>query len=385
MKIRVLVVDDSAFMRKVITDMIHLQKEIEVIDTARNGSEAVEKVKTLKPDVVTLDIEMPVMDGLTALEKIMEKDPLPVIMLSSLTKEGADATIRSLELGAVDFITKPSSVFKINTEDVKNELVSKIVMASKISMKSKSLRKSLDFKKEKDDNVTKSYSGSSTQSTSSGFTSRNSVENTSNTVEYGSKRGLGGNRIDKIVAIGTSTGGPRALQSVIPRIPGNINASFIVVQHMPPGFTKSLAERMNTLSELSVKEAEHGDVLKQGWVYIAPGDHHLKLKKSGQEWIIQLSQDELVSGHRPSVDAMMYSIADNKIGNVVGVIMTGMGADGAKGLARVKQENKGFVIAQDEESCVVFGMPKSTIQLGVVDRVVTLNDIANEIVRAVGV
>lgn len=385
MKIRVLVVDDSAFMRKVITDMIHLQKEIEVIDTARNGSEAVEKVKTLKPDVVTLDIEMPVMDGLTALEKIMEKDPLPVIMLSSLTKEGADATIRSLELGAVDFITKPSSVFKINTEDVKNELVSKIVMASKISMKSKSLRKSLDFKKEKDDNVTKSYSGSSSQSTSSGFTSRNSVENTSNTVEYGSKRGLGGNRIDKIVAIGTSTGGPRALQSVIPRIPGNINASFIVVQHMPPGFTKSLAERMNTLSELSVKEAEHGDVLKQGWVYIAPGDHHLKLKKSGQEWIIQLSQDELVSGHRPSVDAMMYSIADNKIGNVVGVIMTGMGADGAKGLARVKQENKGFVIAQDEESCVVFGMPKSTIQLGVVDRVVTLNDIANEIVRAVGV
>lgn len=385
MKIRVLVVDDSAFMRKVITDMIHLQKEIEVIDTARNGSEAVEKVKTLKPDVVTLDIEMPVMDGLTALEKIMEKDPLPVIMLSSLTKEGADATIRSLELGAVDFITKPSSVFKINTEDVKNELVSKIVMASKISMKSKSLRKSLDFKKEKDDNVTKSYSGSSTQSTSSGFTSRNSVENTSNTVEYGSRRGLGGNRIDKIVAIGTSTGGPRALQSVIPRIPGNINASFIVVQHMPPGFTKSLAERMNTLSELSVKEAEHGDVLKQGWVYIAPGDHHLKLKKSGQEWIIQLSQDELVSGHRPSVDAMMYSIADNKIGNVVGVIMTGMGADGAKGLARVKQENKGFVIAQDEESCVVFGMPKSTIQLGVVDRVVTLNDIANEIVRAVGV
>lgn len=385
MKIRVLVVDDSAFMRKVITDMIHLQKEIEVIDTARNGSEAVEKVKTLKPDVVTLDIEMPVMNGLTALEKIMEKDPLPVIMLSSLTKEGADATIRSLELGAVDFITKPSSVFKINTEDVKNELVSKIVMASKISMKSKSLRKSLDFKKEKDDNVTKSYSGSSSQSTSSGFTSRNSVENTSNTVEYGSKRGLGGNRIDKIVAIGTSTGGPRALQSVIPRIPGNINASFIVVQHMPPGFTKSLAERMNTLSELSVKEAEHGDVLKQGWVYIAPGDHHLKLKKSGQEWIIQLSQDELVSGHRPSVDAMMYSIADNKIGNVVGVIMTGMGADGAKGLARVKQENKGFVIAQDEESCVVFGMPKSTIQLGVVDRVVTLNDIANEIVRAVGV
>lgn len=373
MKIRVLVVDDSAFMRKVITDMVHLQKDIEVIDTAKNGQEAIDKIKSLKPDVVTLDIEMPIMDGLTALERIMDNSPLPVIMLSSLTKEGADATIRSLELGAVDFITKPSSVFKINTEDVKNELISKILMASKITMKPKgSIKKIPEFKKEKDDSMTKSNMrfGAETQSIGSDLTNR---------------RGLGSGKIDKIVAIGTSTGGPRALQSVIPRIPGNVNASFLVVQHMPPGFTKSLAERMNTLSELSVKEAENGDVLKPGWVYIAPGDFHLKLKRSGQDYIIQLTQDELVSGHRPSVDAMMYSIADLRISNVVGVIMTGMGADGAKGLARVKQDNKGFVIAQDEESCVVFGMPKSTIQLGVVDRVVTLTDIANEIVRAVGV
>lgn len=373
MKIRVLVVDDSAFMRKVITDMIHLQKEIEVIDTAKNGQEAIEKINKLNPDVVTLDIEMPVMDGLTALEKIMESNPLPIIMLSSLTKEGADATIRSLELGAVDFITKPSSVFKINTEDVRNELLSKIIMASKISMKSKSYSKKIpDFKKEKEDVMTKSNSRAALDT---GLTSS----------DYGGRKGVGGNRIDKIVAIGTSTGGPRALQSVIPKIPGNLNASFLVVQHMPPGFTKSLAERMNTLSELNVKEAEHGDVLKPGWVYIAPGDYHLKLKRTGQDYTIQLTQDDLVSGHRPSVDAMMYSIADLRINNVVGVIMTGMGADGAKGLARVKQDNKGFVIAQDEDSCVVFGMPKSTIQLGVVDRVVTLTDIANEIVRAVGV
>ncbi len=379
MKIRVLVVDDSAFMRKVITDMIHKQSNIEVVDTAKNGAEAIDKIKLHKPDVVTLDIEMPVMDGLTALEKIMDQDPLPVIMLSSLTKEGADATIRSLELGAVDFITKPSSVFKINTEDVKNELTSKIVMASKVSMKSKGLKKLIENKKEKEESTTKSYTSTNVSSN----TDRGKTTLSSNDTSY--KKAIGGNRIDKIVAIGTSTGGPRALQSVIPRIPGNINASFIVVQHMPPGFTKSLAERMNTLSELSVKEAEHGDVLRQGWVYIAPGDYHLKLKKVSGEWTIQLSQDDLVSGHRPSVDAMMYSIADQGIPNVVGVIMTGMGADGAKGLARVKKEANGFVIAQDEESCVVFGMPKSTIQLGVVDRVVTLNDIANEIVRAVGV
>lgn len=373
MKIRVLVVDDSAFMRKVITDMVHLQKGIEVIDTAKNGQEAVDKIASLKPDVVTLDIEMPIMDGLTALEKVMESNPLPVIMLSSLTKEGADATIKSLELGAVDFITKPSSVFKINTEDVKNELISKILMASKISMKPKGIIKKInEIKKEKDDSMTKSNTRLRSEIIPSG-------------VDLTNRRGLGGNRIDKIVAIGTSTGGPRALQSVIPKIPGNVNASFLVVQHMPPGFTKSLAERMNTLSELSVKEAEHGDILKPGWVYIAPGDFHLKLKKNGLDFMIHLSQDELVSGHRPSVDAMMYSIADLKVSNVVGVIMTGMGADGAKGLVRVKQDNKGFVIAQDEESCVVFGMPKSTIQLGVVDRVVTLTDIANEIVRAVGV
>ena len=301
MKIRVLVVDDSAFMRKVITDMIHQQKEIEVIDTAKNGQEAIDKIVKLKPDVVTLDIEMPIMDGLTALEKIMENTPLPVIMLSSLTKEGADATIKSLELGAVDFITKPSSVFKINTEDVKNELLSKILMASKISMRPKlSIKKLPETKKEKEDAMTKSSIKANTESFSFG---------TDNTV----RKGLGGNRIDKIVAIGTSTGGPRALQSVIPKIPGNVNASFLVVQHMPPGFTKSLAERMNTLSELNVKEAEHGDVLKPGWVYIAPGDYHLKLKRSGQEYTIQLSQDDLVSGHRPSVDAMMYSIADLRI------------------------------------------------------------------------
>lgn len=376
MKIRVLVVDDSAFMRKVITDMIQQQPNIEVLDTAKNGADAVEKIKLLKPDVVTMDIEMPIMDGLTALQKIMDSEPIPVIMLSSLTKEGADATIRSLELGAVDFITKPSSVFKINTEDVKNELISKIVMASKISMKSKNLRKSFENKKEKEETTSKPISTVQPRP-------QKAIETPISESQF--KRAVGGNRIDKIVAIGTSTGGPRALQSVIPRIPGNINASFIVVQHMPPGFTKSLAERMNTLSELNVKEAENGDVLKQGWVYIAPGDQHLKLRKSGSDWVIQLTLDDLVSGHRPSVDAMMYSIADQKVPNVVGVIMTGMGADGAKGLVRVKNENKGYVIAQDEESCVVFGMPKSTIQLGCVDKVVTLNDIANEIVKAVGV
>ena len=192
-------------------------------------------------------------------------------------------------------------------------------------------------------------------------------------------------KVNKIIAIGTSTGGPRALQSVIPLLPGNLDASIVVVQHMPAGFTKSLADRMNSMSELNVKEAENNDVLKPGWVYIAPGDYHLRVIQDRSGYRINLGDDPPVTGHRPSVDDMMYSIGDLGTQNIIGVIMTGMGADGAKGLVNIKQVNKAHIIAQDEESCVVFGMPKSAIAEGVVDRVVSLNEISNEILKAMGV
>jgi two-component system chemotaxis response regulator CheB len=355
MKTKVLVVDDSAFMRKVISDLVNSSSKLEVVGTAKNGKDAIEKVKTLKPDVLTLDVEMPVMDGIAALEVIMKEMPMPVLMLSSITKEGAEATIKSLELGAIDFITKPSSIFKVNTEDMQKELVEKILVVANV--KYRKPRSVMERKK-----VEKPQARESLRA-----------------------RSRGNGHIDKIIAIGTSTGGPRALQSVIPNIPGDINASIVIVQHMPAGFTKSLAERMNTMSQLSVKEAEDGESLKAGFAYIAPGDSHLRIVKSGKDYKIKLDKGELVSGHRPSVDAMMYSIADMGIKNIIGVIMTGMGSDGARGLENVKQMNRGYIIAQDEESCVVYGMPKSTVDLGVVDKIVPLESIANEIIKAMEV
>ncbi len=355
MKIRVLVVDDSAFMRKVISDMIGSDPSCEVVDVARNGEEAIEKIKMHSPDVVTMDIEMPKMDGLTALKTIMETNPLPIIMLSSLTKKGADETLKALDLGAFDFITKPSSLVKVSTPEMKEELLQKIKFASrtKVSKPTISVRP-------------KPFVSSAPQRQSVGT------------------KAEGSPKFKKLIAIGTSTGGPRALQEVVPYIPKDIDAGIVIVQHMPPGFTKSLAERLDSMSQIKVKEAEDGDVIVAGCAYLAPGDAHIKVYKQAGHFMIKLDHGERVSGHKPSVDAMMYSIADLRDQNVVGVIMTGMGADGADGLKRVK-ENKGYVIAQDEESCVVFGMPKSTIKLGVVDKVVSLSNITNEIMKAMEV
>lgn len=349
-KIRVLVVDDSAFMRKIVSDIINEDPRMEVIQTAKNGQEALELISSLKPDVVTMDIEMPVMDGLTALEKAMKTHPVPIIMLSSLTKEGADATIKALDLGAVDFIGKPSSVFKINADDVKNQILEKIMIASRIRLSVKAPTRTPIVR-------AKTVASSSV---------------------------VGHGHIKKIIAIGTSTGGPKALQSVVPFIPKDIDAPVLIVQHMPPGFTKSLADRLNGMSEITVKEAEHGDLLEPGVCYIAPGDRHLRVTIEGNKYKIVLGADGTVSGHKPSADAMFESLAELYTHKIVAVIMTGMGSDGAKGLVRLK-ENKCVVIAQDEESCVVFGMPKSAIKLGAVDHIVSLDGIADKIMKAMEV
>lgn len=353
-KIKVLVVDDSSFMRKIISDIINSDPNLEVIDTAKNGREAIEKSKIHKPDVMTLDVEMPVLDGLSALDIIMDEMPMPVIMLSSLTREGADATLRALELGAVDFITKPSSIFKVNTDDMRLELISKLKMAAGVKMKLK---------------VSTPIKIRPKPVSSEVFNSKKNV-----TIGKG----------NRIIAIGTSTGGPKALQYVIPNLPGDMDASVLIVQHMPPGFTKSLAERLDSMSELNVKEAEDSEELKPGYAYIAPGNFHLRIVKENNRFIIRLGDGETVSGHKPSVDAMMDSLAQLNISNLIGVIMTGMGSDGAKGLAKLKND-KNYIIAQDEESCVVFGMPKSAIKLGAVDKVVSLDEISNEIIKAMGV
>ncbi|WP_053957417.1 protein-glutamate methylesterase/protein-glutamine glutaminase [Inediibacterium massiliense] len=348
-KINVLVVDDSAFMRKIVSDIINLDQDLHVVATARNGKEALGKIKEYSPDIVTMDVEMPILDGISTLKEIMKEHPLPVVMVSSITMEGAEATLKALELGAVDFITKPTNIFKMNTDEMKSLLTEKIKIAAKAKVTT-SLRDHIVRTKKIDKAVL-------------------SREN-----KY----------IKKIVAIGTSTGGPRALQDVIPYLPKNIPASILIVQHMPAGFTKSLADRLNNLSEIHVKEAENGDVLQAGCAYIAPGGYHLRVVKDQAILKIHLSKDDLVSGHRPSVNAMMNSLAELKLNNLVGVIMTGMGADGAEGMKNIKEQN-GYTIAQNEETCVVYGMPKSAVNLGCIDQIVSLQDIATTITKIVGV
>ncbi len=350
-KIKVLIVDDSAFMRKILTDILNDSKDIDVIGTAKNGKEAIEQVRVLKPDIVTLDVEMPVMDGITALKEIVKEFSIPVVMLSSLTQEGADLTLKALEIGAVDFITKPTSIFKINTEEIRKSLIDTIIASSKVShAKVNRMRTAPKIRKR----VTPASKCKS-------------------------------KKLSKLIAIGTSTGGPRALQSVVPIIPGDIDAAVLIVQHMPVGFTKSLADRLNSMSEIDIKEAEDGDVIKPGCGYLAPGGHQMKVVKRGANLTIKLDDSEIVSGHRPSVDAMLYSIIKENIKNTIAVIMTGMGADGADGLLKLKNNGKVKIIAQDEESCVVFGMPGSAVKNHSVDVVVPLTEITNEIIKSMGV
>ncbi|HHV29888.1 protein-glutamate methylesterase/protein-glutamine glutaminase [Acetivibrio mesophilus] len=345
-KITVLVVDDSAFMRKVISDILNSDEEVEVIDTAKNGLEAIEKAHKLKPDVITLDLKMPVMDGLECLRKLNENMRIPVIMLSSITREGAEATIQALAEGAMDFIAKPENIFDMKEECIKNEIIEKVKVAKSYKCL-KNERKSVGIVMKAD--ATKS-------------------------------------KIRNIVVIGTSTGGPRALQDVVPLFPANVDAAFLVVQHMPEGFTKSLADRLDALSSVKVKEAEDNDILENSHVYIAPGDYHMLLEKTGNDLFkIKLSKDPPIGGHRPSVDVMMESVSNTGFGNIVGVIMTGMGRDGTEGVKKLKSVNNAHIIAQDESTCVVFGMPRVAITTGAVDVVVPLKEIANEIMKIVGV
>lgn len=346
-KIDVFVVDDSAFMRKVISDMLQSDRRIRVISTAKNGKEALEKLKKITPDVITLDVEMPVMDGLSTLKKIMETKPLPVLMVSSLTTEGAKETIKAFEYGAVDFITKTSGPISLDLYKIKDDLINKVILASNVKMSTV-----LPASREKGSRQLRQKAGTSQCSTV----------------------------FSKIVAIGTSTGGPKALHEVITKLPKNFCAPILIVQHMPPGFTKSLAERLNSLSEIEVKEASHGEEIKSGIAYIAPGGFHLTVKNSSGKLLIQLDESAPKSGHRPSVDVMFESLSQLKGYQIISVIMTGMGKDGSEGLVALKKNGNCYCIAESEESSVVFGMPKAAIQTNMVDEVVHLKDIAAKII-----
>lgn len=344
--IKVLIADDSAFMRKLLSDLFSAEPDFMVIDTARNGQEAVEKVKRLKPDLVTMDVEMPIMDGIKALETIMRDTPTPVVMISSLTKAGAEATLCALELGAVDFVAKSAGIIS-SIAGIGNEILAK----SRVAVNAKVFQFI-----EKPVKVASSAKSR---------------------LQYPTVFGE-----EQLVAIGTSTGGPRALQEVITKLPGDLPCGVVIVQHMPSGFTKSLSERLNSLSSLTVKEAEHNDVVRPGLVLIAPGDYHMTVEREGNRRIIKLSQDPPIGGHRPAVDPMMESVAKSYGQRAVGVILTGMGHDGAQGIKAIKQQ-KGYTIAEDQSTSVVFGMPKSAIELGVVDKVAPISAVAAEIIKAI--
>ncbi len=347
-RIRVLVVDDSAFARFAISKRISTDPEIEVVGQARDGIEALDMARSLQPTVITMDVTMPRMDGMEAVAKIMEQCPTPIVMLSALTREGAEITVQALQLGAVDFFCKPSVVSPVGSAESSEELIHKIKMAAGIE-KSRL---------------------------------RPSPRPNEKSAQKGRKKALhkntnGWSTPNRVIVFASSTGGPRALAEVLPRLPGNLPAPILAVQHMPAGFTKSLAARLDEASELSVKEAEEGDVIRAGMVLFAPGGKHMTVDSEGR---IALNQGPQECGLRPAANVTMESAAGAFGSSVLAVVLTGMGSDGTRGSALIKKAG-GEVIVQDEASCVVYGMPKSIVEAGHADAIVPLSDIPAEIVR----
>lgn len=361
-KITVLVVDDSAFMRKLISDFLSEDPRIEVIGTARNGEDGIKKLAELNPDVVTMDIEMPVLNGLDALKHIMKNQPVPIVMLSSTTKQGADNTLAAIQYGAIDFIAKPSGAISLDLHKIKEELIKKVISASNVSTKQL-------IKLSTDRILTIKHDDSY---------SKMELEKSSSLINRKEK-----NKMNKLVCIGTSTGGPRALQTVLTKLPANIDAGLLIVQHMPAGFTKSLAVRLNSLCDIQVKEAEDGEIVQKGTAYIAPGGYHLKIKQMSKDLVIQLDQSEARNGHRPAVDVMFESISEVKDYIKVAVIMTGMGSDGSKGLMELKKNGNVKAIAESKETSIVYGMPKAAIETRLIDEIQDVDNIARSIMKYV--
>lgn len=342
-QIRVIVIDDSAFMRKVIRDILMSDDRIEVVATARHGEDGFNKIRTLNPDVVTLDVEMPVMDGLSTLQRIMTHHPVPVVMISSGTSEGASKTVQAIAMGAVDFITKPSGPISLDIHTIKDEIISKVLTASEAKVTKREQKDKRIF----NDTWQQRYPKT-------------------------------------IVAIGTSTGGPRALQHIVSRLPKDFSAALLIVQHMPAGFTKSLAERLNSSSKIEVKEARHGDIITSGTAYIAPGNFHMTIQKIGTAEVIKLTEDEPLHGHRPAVDELFNSLAPLKQINKIAIVLTGMGKDGAQGIKQIKQfDRHSMIIAESEKSAIVNGMPTAAINTQCVNKVISLNQMSDTLIHLV--
>jgi len=338
-KIRVLSVDDSALMRQIMTEIVNDHDDMEMVATAQDPLVARDLIKKFDPDVLTLDVEMPRMDGLDFLEKLMRLRPMPVVMVSSLTGKGSEVTLRALELGAVDFVTKPQLGIREGMLAWSDAIADKVRAASRARVGAHRPAAPVALK-----------SGPLLSS-------------------------------EKLIAIGASTGGTEAIRHVLEPLPLT-SPAILITQHMPPGFTRSFAERLNKLCQITVKEAEHGERVLPGHAYIAPGDRHMTLARSGANYQIQLHDGPPVNRHRPSVDELFNSVALHAGRNAVGVILTGMGNDGAQGMYAMHQAGA-WTLAQSEASCVVFGMPREAINGGGVSEVVDLSNISQQMLAKI--
>jgi two-component system chemotaxis response regulator CheB len=353
---KILIIDDSALMRTVLSDIINADSRFQVVDKAKDGVEGLELLKKNSYDAVVLDINMPRMDGITMLKELQKlKIKAKIMMASTDTKEGAKVTMDALDLGALDFVHKPDRASECRGEDFAKTFINTLaaVADSKapVSVKSFSIDDAKEAKK-----VVELVSKSASKIT--------------------------GNRI---VAVASSTGGPRALQAVIPKLPKNLKTPVVLVQHMPEGFTASLAERLDSLSEIKVKEAAEGDILQPGTVYISRGGKHMHIVKSGGKSTIHYMDGPTREGVRPCANFMYESLMESDYDEICCVVMTGMGADGTEGIKNLKTKKKVHVIGQEESTCTVYGMPKAVATAGLVDQVVKLDDIAREIIMNVGV
>jgi two-component system chemotaxis response regulator CheB len=347
-KIRVLVVDDSALVRKILSDGLSLDPSIEVVGTAGDPYLARDKIVELRPDVLTLDVEMPKMDGVEFLRRLMPQYPLPVLMVSALTERGAQVTLDALEAGAVDFVTKPGSDLMRGLNQMLAELREKVKVVSRVNVSS--------WKQSKAQRIPKP------------------------TDSVPKNRHLAGST-EKVIAIGASTGGTEAIRKVITGFPAD-TPGVVIVQHMPPGFTRMFAERLDTQCVMHVKEAEDGDRVSRGLILIAPGDRHLIVRREGGMFVAHLEDSGKVCGHRPSVEVLFNSLADCAGRHVVGAVLTGMGADGSGGLLRMRQAGA-RTLSQDEATSVVFGMPREAFQKGGSERMVPIDEIGSAILELV--
>jgi len=366
--IRVMVIDDSALVRRIASDILSADPEITVVATAAQAEFALLKLEKEKPDVITLDLEMPGMGGLEAIRRIMATRPTPIVVLSAHARKGAELTLQALDLGAVDFALKPSASLSGGLTAIATELVEKVKDASRIVFPPPAAPPAAGP-------AAFGPAISGTSAPVAPHTLKAPARPIRPRLEYA------GETECELVAIGTSTGGPVALKTVLSMLPGSLPVGLVVVQHMPPVFTKAFADRLNDSCEISVKEAENGDAIIPGRVLLAPGNWHMTVSKFGTEPRVALDQSENVNGHRPSVDVLMHSVALEYGSRAVGVIMTGMGRDGAEGLRELHRRG-GHVIAQDRESSVIYGMNREVVQNGSADEVVPVDRIADRIVEA---